>query len=322
MCNFFYFLSNSPMKSSFLIKFLSVFSAFSLLFSSTLASTLSVGTTSTTTSTTLSKDATELQADLDAKKDQLITYLDKKLVVIQSFYDDRAKGLVDTALFKAVQCLGFISSLSLPTDVSSLEKEYTTAILEEYVDISADIKRFSVGLISDSKDVKTDISSFNADFSQKLSLLDEDYQANYYKVKSDFDTYYSQNEALVDSLAAKIQMLDVIDTQFTKLMDLSDSLYVSLGKRTSVWSSVESLKDTTANLLKSDLDDAISRYQSLNPEVSFELMLAKRDLLVEEFSDEATAFLHIIFEKDFSYKDYLAVKKEATIFLDQFISSN
>jgi hypothetical protein len=52
-------------------------------------------------------------------------------------------------MFKAVECLGYLRGTSADVDVKAIKNEYQKAILEKYVEVSADIRRYAVGLITD-----------------------------------------------------------------------------------------------------------------------------------------------------------------------------
>ena len=268
--------------------------------------------------TTLTQEAAVYQANLDAKKDALLTSLKTTLSKIQNVYDTRVKNLVDTSMFKAVECLGFLSARAVDVDVPTIHKNHTQAILEAYVEISATIKRFSVGLSTDTKALGNAISNFETTFLTRILAIESEYDSVYARLKSDFDMYYDQNQALVYGLAEKIQKVDTIKTTYAQLLQSQANLYAALDAKSSVRSALTTPTRSVLNLLKGDIDDMIRRYQVLHPEISYELMVDKRDVLVGELEQEASMFINKLFSKDFDTDLYLATVAQTEAFLAQY----
>lgn len=287
----------------------------------TTGSTTGSGTTSTGNDVTLTKDAVALQSTLDTRKDSLLSSLNSAMNTMKKVYDDKVKALVETSLFKAVECLGFLSASAMDVDIATIKSTNEKAILEQYVEISADIKRFSVGLSTNEKELSDAIYDFNKKFSDAIAALESNYETTYQKLKSDFDMYYSNNKDLVYELAEKIQKIDDIKASYQDLLDAEKELYVELDKKTSIRTSLESPKKSATALLKWDIDDMIRSYQTKNPEVSYEKMLAKRDELVNTFDSEAAVFMNKIFESDFDYSLYLSTVEKVETFLEQYTAS-
>ena len=180
---------------------------------------------------------------------------------IQNIYDNKVQNLVELSLFKAVECLGFLSASAMEVDVAFIEKSYTQAILEEYVNVSADITRFSVGLLTDQKILSDALYNFESHFSSQISMIESEYELVYLRLKSDFDMYYDQNQSLVYDLAEKIQKVDTIKAMYAELLQAQTNLYSALDTKSSVRSSLITPTKSVVNLLKGDIDDMIRRYQ-------------------------------------------------------------
>ncbi|MDR0369380.1 MAG: hypothetical protein LBH96_02330 [Candidatus Peribacteria bacterium] len=284
--------------------------------STTTGATNGSGTTST--GNVLNGDAAALQSTLDTRKDSLLSSLNSAVNSMKKVYDDKVKALVETPLFKAVECLGFLSASAMDVDIATIKSTNEKAILEQYVEISANIKRFSVGLLTNEKELSDAIYNFNKDFSDSLVTLESNYETTYQKLKSDFDMYYSNNKDLVYELAEKIQKIDDVKASYQALLDAEKTLYDALDQKTSIRTALESPKKSVIALLKGDIDDKIKSYQTRNPEVSYEKMLTKRDELVATFDSEATVFMHKIFESDFDYSLYLSAIEKVDNFLEQY----
>ena len=275
---------------------------------------------SSTSDTSLTANASSLQADLDAKKNVLLEALDTTLKAVQKLYDSKVNLLVETSMFKAVECLWFLTAGAMDVDVATIKKENETAILEKYVEISSAIKRYSVGLTNDTRVIENAISDFSKTFSTKISTIATNYESTYTKLKSDFEMYYDQNQKLVYELAEKIQKIDTIREQYVSLLDAQEELFRQLDIKTTVRTSLQMPKKSAYSLLKGDLDDLIGRFQSSNPEVSYEKMIDRRDVLLADFDREAEIFVNEIFKSDFDYALYLTTIKKVEDFLKQYSS--
>jgi hypothetical protein len=221
-------------------------------------------------------------------------------------------------MFKAVECLGFLTANATDVDVNAIKNEYQKAILEKYVEISADVKRFSVGLLTNEKTISDTIYDFGQTFTSQITALESTYEATYNKLKSDFEVYYTQNKDLVYDLAEKIQKIDTVKAQYTALQQAHNQLYTTLDTKTSMRTSLETPKKSAANILKGDIDTLMREYQTNHPEVAYEKMLEKRDALVEDFINESDTFINEIFKADFDYAVYLATVAKTEEFLQNY----
>ncbi|MDR2415966.1 MAG: peptidoglycan-binding protein [Candidatus Peribacteria bacterium] len=271
--------------------------------------------------TGLTGNAGTLQTSLDAKKDTLLSSLSATLQRVQQVYENKVKVLVETSMFRAVECLGFLSATSTDVDVESIRNEYQKAILEKYVEISADVKRFSVGLLTNEKTISDAIYDFGQSFVSQISAIENTYETTFATLKSDFEVYYTQNKDLVYDLAEKIQKIDTIKAQYTALQQAQSQLYQALDEKTTVRTSLSSPKRSAANLLKGDIDDLIRGYQVSNPEVAYEKIVEKRDTLLAEFEKEADTFINEIFKADFDYSLYLTTIAKTEEFLQQYTAA-
>jgi hypothetical protein len=269
----------------------------------------------------LTGNASVLQTSLDAKKDALLSALSTTLQRVQQVYENKVKVLVETSMFRAVECLGFLAATSTDVDVEAIRNEYQKAILEKYVEISADVKRFSVGLLTNEKTISDAIYDFGQSFASQISAIESTYETTFATLKSDFEVYYAQNKDLVYDLAEKIQKIDTIRAQYTALQQAQTQLYQTLDGKTTVRTSLASPKKSAANLLKGDLDDLMRGYQVSNPEVAYEKMVEKRDMLIAEFEREADTFVNEIFKADVDYGLYLTTIAKTEEFLQQYTAA-
>jgi len=117
-------------------------------------------------------------------------------------------------MFKAVECLGYLNARSADVDVKAIQYEYQRAILEKYVEISADVKRYAVGLTASEKAISDDIHDFGLSFAGQISSIESVYDTTYERLRADFTSYYAQNQQLVLSLADKVQKVDMIKEKY------------------------------------------------------------------------------------------------------------
>ncbi|MDR2190574.1 MAG: peptidoglycan-binding protein [Candidatus Peribacteria bacterium] len=276
------------------------------------------GTVSTGTDAHLTGNAATFQKQLDEKKDALLSTLATTLQRIQNIYNTKVQPLVETSMFKAVACLGFLTANATDVDVLTIQNEYQKAILEKYVEISADIKRFSVGLLTNEKTISNAIYDFGSTFASQISTIETTYETTFATLKADFEVYYTQNKELVYGLAEKIQKIDTIQAQYNALQQAQTQLYQTLDSKTTLRTALLSPQKSFTNLLKGDIDDLIRNYQTSNPEVSYEKMTEKRDSLVTAFVDETTSFINELFKSDIDEKLYLSTLEKTKDFLTQY----
>jgi hypothetical protein len=69
------------------------------------SSSTASGSATSTGDVTLTKDAAVLQSELDTKKETLLSSLYTAMNAMKKVYDDKVKALVETSMFKAVECL-------------------------------------------------------------------------------------------------------------------------------------------------------------------------------------------------------------------------
>ena len=262
-----------------------------------------------------------LQSALDTQKDTLLASLTTVLGRVQQTYESKVKGLVETSVFKAVECLGYLNATETQVNVVAIKDSYQKAILEKYVDLSADIKRYAVGLTSNESSLSDDIADFGRSFLGQISSIESTYDMTYEKLKTDFSTYYNQNQQLAISLAEKLQKIDAIKEKYVALQRAERSFYEEIDYKTNFRNAVELPKKSALALLQGDLDAMIRGYQATNPEVSYEKMLEKRDALVQEFSMESDSFLYEPFKSDFDYTLYTKTLVKVQEFLRQYVNA-
>ena len=202
-----------------------------------------------------------------------------------------------------------------------MSAEYQKAILEQYVDISADIKRLSVGLISDPQVIKNAMTSFKQKFTSELSTIETSYEADYQQLKADFETYYSVNQSLVYQVAEKIQKLDILMEKYQTLVDARNDIHESLKDRTRALDIAAAPVQSVTSILQGDLDKIISNYRIKNPEIDFAALEVKKQELMKDFAQQLDGFIGILFGSDYNVITYQNTVAKTEAFLTTYVQS-
>ena len=282
---------------------------------------VSIASDANKTETTLTGDVADLQKELENTTADLMSQLADTMQRIQKLYDGKVKALVETPLFKGVECLGYLNSSSSNVDVDAMSAEYQKAILEQYVDISADIKRLSVGLISDPQVIKNAMTSFKQKFTSELSTIETSYEADYQQLKADFETYYSVNQSLVYQVAEKIQKLDILMEKYQTLVDARNDIHESLKDRTRALDIAAAPVQSVTSILQGDLDKIISNYRIKNPEIDFAALEVKKQELMKDFAQQLDGFIGILFGSDYNVITYQNTVAKTEAFLTTYVQS-
>ncbi len=282
---------------------------------------ISTNTGSTKTWTSLTATVTDLQNELEKAKTELTKQLSWTMQRVQKLYDGKVKSLVETPLFKGVECLGYLNSSSSTVDVDDVFAEYQKGILEEYVDISSDIKRLSVGLIKDPQVVKDSITSLQQKFTAELTNIETSYEKNYQQLKADFDAYYSVNQTLVYQVAEKIQKIEILREKYQVLLTAHKELHDTLKQRTRALDIAAAPVKSVTSILNGDLDMIIADYRIKNPEIDFVALETKKEELMKDFSKQLSGFIGILFGSDYNVAKYLDATTKAETFFNTYLQS-
>lgn len=275
----------------------------------------------TKTGNALTLTVNDLQKTLDKTQKELSTQLSGTMQRLQKLYDGKVKSLVETPLFKGVECLGYLNANTMTREINTIFAEYQKNILEEYVGISADIKRLSVGLTQNAQTIRDEITALQQKFSTELQALEAKYENNYQQLKADFDAYYSVNQTLVYQIAEKIQKIEVIREKYATLLRAHTELQDTLKRRTKVLEIVALPLQSVTAILQGDLDAIIADYRTKNPEIDMKVVEAKKAELMQDFAQQLSGFVGILFGADYRPITYLQTKAKAEAFIATYLQS-
>lgn len=309
------------MKSPLIVGIVSSLALCSFTFWADLTVWISTNSGNSQTWTNITKIATDLQADLDKIMWDLLNQLSGTVQDVQNIYDNKIKKLIDTSVFKAVSCMNLMNTDWVTVDVNNVKSEYQKWILEQYVELSADIKRYNLGLHSDITSLKNEVANFKQYFSSQLTGVSANYQWVYNQLKSDFEMYFTANETLLYDVSDKILKLDELNQKYKNLVSARNEVDQVLNERTKILPILESPRASVLAIFKGDLDEIIRTYQTKNPEIDFNKVYAKKDELITDFSNQLSNFLSILFGSDYPLLKYIEQTKKAEDFLKTYITN-
>ncbi|MDR0607973.1 MAG: hypothetical protein LBG52_06645 [Candidatus Peribacteria bacterium] len=278
----------------------------------TMAATLTVST-STGASTGVS---TTLQTSLDDAKDVLLKSLDETLGRMQKSFTGKVQELVENSLFRAVECLGFLDAKQGSIDLKMTKSEYQKAVLEKYVELSADIKRLMVGLSTDEKGIQEAISDFQRSFSAKFVAIETTYEDQYQQLQASYAKAYEQNKELVQTLAVKLQKVMAVQEKSAALQQAQIVLYDTLMEKSQLSKTLQLSKYSLLITLQKELDAQIERYHSSNPEISVNKLTEKKERLLAELRREAEVQINTLLKSEIKTSIYL----DTLVLLEEFLS--
>jgi peptidoglycan hydrolase-like protein with peptidoglycan-binding domain len=288
-----------------------------------MAATLTVSTSATNSSPSSSATTSAtLQSSLNDAKDTLLKSLEDTLESVQKLYTGKVQELVESPLFRAVECLGFLDAKQGSIDLKTMKSEYQKAILEKYVELSADITRLTVGLSTNEQVLQEAISDFQRSFSAKFIMAETTYVDQYQQLQAAYTKAYEQNKALIESLALKLQKVMAVQEKYTAFQQAQTALYNTVVEKSELFKTLQLSKYSLVIAVEKEFDVQIARYQTSNPEISVSKLNAKKENLLAELKREADVQIDTLLKSEIKTSTYLDTLTAVAEFLSQYTLEN
>lgn len=138
-----------------------------------------------------------MSSKLESNKTKLLNSLENSKTKLKSIADE-AKKFADTTLFDAASCLGAIPKEDQNLDYNKLTDNLKTSILNEYIGLDGDIKRYGLQLKdTDPILLGNTLDNFYNQNAIKITNLENDYYLKSGKTKATFLEYVKNNQDLL-----------------------------------------------------------------------------------------------------------------------------
>ena len=200
----------------------------------------------------------DFSSKLETNKTKLIKNIDESKVKLKNVAKEASK-FSDTSLFKAASCLGAIpvedQNLNFDKITTTLKEE----ILNEYIKLDGEIKRLSFGMKeSDPLIFGNSLDNFYNQNALKITGLESDYYSKSAQVRKIYEQYIKNNEALLETLAGRIDTLAKVDKAMNEVNKSFSGLNNAIDKQTNLWKNLENTRVDLGKSLDSQLSQIIS----------------------------------------------------------------
>lgn len=265
-----------------------------------------------------------LTTKLETNKTKLLNQIESGKTKLKSVAQE-AKKFSDTSLFRAASCLGAIPTEEQNLDFSQLTDTLKTSILNEYIKLDGDIKRYEYGLNSvDPLIFGNSLDTFYNQNAIKINTLENDYYLKTNKAKTSFLEYLENNKDLLNGLAQKMDSIELLKKHSTDAEKAFTTLNATIDSRSSFWKNMLASKEKMTTTLASDLDEIIARMISSHaphPDIQAKYLIHK-DNFMKKFKAESDKAVYYVFSSFFDYPSYVDLIAKNTELQKKFTTSS
>ena len=195
-----------------------------------------------------------LTSKLESNKTKLLNNLENSKKKLKSIADE-TKKFADTTLFDAASCLGAIPKEDQNLDFNKLTDSLKTSILNEYIGLDGDIKRYSLELKdADPILLGNTLDNFYNQNAIKITNLENEYYLKSGKTKATFLEYVKNNQDLLNGLAQKLDIIKNVNKYADAVSGAFSGLNNTINSHSSLWSNMAKIKDQTLSSMSMDFD--------------------------------------------------------------------
>ena len=177
-----------------------------------------------------------LTSKLESNKTKLLNNLENSKKKLKSIADE-TKKFADTTLFDAASCLGAIPKEDQNLDFNKLTDNLKTSILNEYIGLDGDIKRYSLELKdADPILLGNTLDNFYNQNAIKITNLENEYYLKSGKTKATFLEYVKNNQDLLNGLAQKLDIIKNVNKYADAVSGAFSGLNNTINSHSSLWS--------------------------------------------------------------------------------------
>lgn len=247
-----------------------------------------------------------MSSKLESNKTKLLNSLENSKTKLKSIADE-AKKFADTTLFDAASCLGAIPKEDQNLDYNKLTDNLKTSILNEYIGLDGDIKRYGLQL----KDIDpillgNTLDNFYNQNAIKITNLENDYYLKSGKTKATFLEYVKNNQDLLNGLAQKLDIIKNVNKYADVVSGAFSGLNNAINNHSSLWTNMNKIKDQTLSNISMDFDTTIGEMISTrnpSPDIQAKYQIHK-DNFMRKMTSETNKSVYYIFSAFFDYDKY------------------
>ena len=247
-----------------------------------------------------------LSSKLESNKTKLLNSLENSKTKLKSIADE-AKKFADTTLFDAASCLGAIPKEDQNLDYNKLTDNLKTSILNEYIGLDGDIKRYGLQLKdTDPILLGNTLDNFYNQNAIKITNLENDYYLKSGKTKATFLEYVKNNQDLLNGLAQKLDIIKNVNKYADAVSGAFSGLNNAINNHSSLWTNMNKIKDQTLSNISMDFDTTIGEMISTrnpSPDIQAKYQIHK-DNFMRKMTSEANKSVYYIFSAFFDYDKY------------------
>ncbi|MDO4713937.1 MAG: peptidoglycan-binding domain-containing protein [bacterium] len=210
-------------------------------------------------------------------------------------------------------------------DFSKLTDNLKTTILNEYIKLDGDIKRYEYGLNTvDPLIFSNSLDTFYNQNAIKINTLENDYYLKTSKTKTSFLEYVDNNKELLNGLAQKMDSIELVKKHSTDTQKVFTSLNATIDARSSFWKNMLATKEKITTGLAADFDETIARMiaaHNPHPDIQAKYLIHK-DNFMKKFKAESDKAVYYVFSAFFDYPAYLDLLEKNSELQKRFTDSS
>ena len=265
-----------------------------------------------------------LTSKLESNKTKLLNNLENSKKKLKSIADE-TKKFADTTLFDAASCLGAIPKEDQNLDFNKLTDSLKTSILNEYIGLDGDIKRYSLELKdADPILLGNTLDNFYNQNAIKITNLENEYYLKSGKTKATFLEYVKNNQDLLNGLAQKLDIIKNVNKYADAVSGAFSGLNNAINSHSSLWSNMAKIKDQTLSSMSMDFDTTIGQMISTHnpsPEIQAKYQIHK-DNFMKKMIAETNKSIYYTFSAFFEYEKYADIMSRQEDLKKKFYASS
>ena len=265
-----------------------------------------------------------LTSKLESNKAKLLNNLENSKKKLKSIADE-TKKFADTTLFDAASCLGAIPKEDQNLDFNKLTDNLKTSILNEYIGLDGDIKRYGLELKdADPILLGNTLDNFYNQNAIKITNLENEYYLKSGKTKTTFLEYVKNNQDLLNGLAQKLDIIKNVNKYADAVSGAFSGLNNTINSHSSLWSNMAKIKDQTLSSMSMDFDTTIGQMISTynpSPEIQAKYQIHK-DNFMRKMIAETNKSVYYTFSAFFEYEKYADIMSRQEDLKKKFYASS
>lgn len=261
---------------------------------------------------------------LNNHKNTLIKNIENSKIKLEKQAKE-AKKFSNTSLFRAASCLKAIPEGDQNLDFSKLTTDLKTAILNEYIKLDGDIKRYEFWLnTADPIIFSNNLENFYNQNAIKITNLENNYYLKVDKTKKAFLEYVDNNKDLLNGLAQKLETISQIDEKTHKAQEAFSGFMKSVNTTSQLREKMINTNKQSFINFGSDIDQIMAEIinqHHIDAALQAKFLIHKENF-INKFKSESNKAVFSIFSAAFDYPKYLQLLEKKDELHKKFDDTN